>query len=418
MIRIEDIQGTGRSVELRRVVIKLGSAVVAAPPGVPAGTIIDEPALAAVADAVARLRAEGVRVMLVSSGAIAMGRGVAPAFVARTIPDRQALAAIGQVGLMHVYKKLFNARGFLAAQVLLTREDMETRRRYLNARYTLDRLLDLGAVPVINENDTVTVDELKFGDNDELSALVATKMEADLLIILSVIDGLFAADPTRKGSKKRGSDSSALSAPPAVDSSSDSAFRIPHSALRGTPIPAVEKIDEAVHALAARSRSAAGIGGMATKLQAMQIATRAGVHGIIAGGKTPGMIEAILTGRFTGTYFAPAAARKLSGRLRWIAFGRRAKGRLIVDAGARDALVDRKKSLLAAGITAVEGDFEKGDLVEIAGPGGDCLARGLVNYSSEDIEKIRGKKTSQIPPILGAMDYPEVVHRDNLAMQE
>jgi glutamate 5-kinase len=388
MIRIDNIQGAGHWVELRKLVVKLGSAVVAGPENT-----IDEPTLASVADTVARLRGRGVQVMLVSSGAIAMGHRQFRDFVPRTIPDRQALAAVGQVGLMHAYKELFNARGFLAAQVLLTRGDMESRRRYLNARYTLERLLDLGVVPVINENDTVTVDELKFGDNDELSAIVAAKMGADLLVILSVIDGLYAGgDPTRERARRSGKDASA-------------------------PIPIVERVDEAVLALADPSRSALGAGGMATKLEAMRIAARAGVHGIIAGGKIPGILDQILTGRFRGTYFAPLGARRLSGRMRWIAFGRRPKGQLMIDAGAREALVVGKKSLLAAGIVEVRGAFERGELVEILGPDGACLARGLVSYSADEVARIKGKKTGQIAKILGAMDYPEVVHRDNLAMQ-
>jgi glutamate 5-kinase len=407
MLRIENIQNTGRDVPLRRVVVKLGSAVVTGP-----GATIDETALASIADGVAHLRRQGVGVMVVSSGAIAMGRRSLVDFTPRTIPDRQALAAVGQVGLMHAWKKLFNERGLLAAQILLTRDDMENRRRYLNARYTLDRLLELGVVPVINENDTVTIDELKFGDNDELSALVATKMEADLLIILSIIDGLHGAAPGGKSNTK-----AVDRRPRTVGTEGSYSLQSTVSSL-SSPLPVVERITDAVLLLADRTRSAAGTGGMVTKLQAMQIATRAGVHGIVAGGKKPGMIDNILTGRFTGTYFAPATTRRMPGRTRWIAFGRRPKGKLNVDAGARDALVDRKKSLLAAGIVKVVGKFDRGDLVEILGPGGDCLARGLANYSSTEIEKIKGKKTAEIPPILGTMDYPEVVHRDNMAMQE
>lgn len=382
MIRIENVQGTGRSIDLRKVVIKLGSAVVARPEGG-----FDEPVMSGIADGIARLREAGVQVILVSSGAIAMGRCQCPDFKARTIPERQALAAIGQVGLMHAYKQLFNERGFLAAQVLLTRGDMESRRRYLNARYTLERLLSLGAVPVINENDTVTVDELKFGDNDELSALVATKMGADLLMILSVADGLYKGDPRRRGADR-------------------------------DPIPAVERIDGDVLGLADNTRSGLGTGGMVTKLGAMRTAARGGVHGIIAGGKTPGMIESILTGRFCGTYFAPATTRRLAGKVRWIAFGGRPKGRLIVDEGARRALVEGHKSLLAAGITAVSGVFEHGELVEIAGPDGTPFARGLTSYSSEEIDRIKGLKTSQISKALGHADYHEVVHCDNMALQD
>ena len=196
MIQIENMQGSGHSVTLRRMVVKLGSAVVAGKGG------WDEATLGGIADTIKRLRDRGVEVIVVSSGAIGMGRLACPAFTARTIPDRQALAAIGQVGLMHAWKSLLNPLGLRAAQLLLTRGDMEDRRRYLNARYTLERLMELGAVPIINENDTVTIEELQFGDNDELSALVATKMRADLLVILSIVDGLHGPDEAGEAKTK------------------------------------------------------------------------------------------------------------------------------------------------------------------------------------------------------------------------
>jgi glutamate 5-kinase len=381
MIRIDDFQGTGRTIELRKLVVKLGSAVVTGE-----GYQIDEPVLAGVADTAARLRDQGVQTILVSSGSIAMGRRACVGFVPRTIPDRQALAAIGQVGLMHAYKRLFNERGLLAAQVLLTRGDMESRGRYLNARYTMERLLDLGAVPVVNENDTVTVDELKFGDNDELSALVATKMDADLLVILSVADGLHA--------------------------------RLPARGEAGDPIPVVEHINGDVLGLVDGSLSISGTGGMSTKLEAMRMVTHAGVHGIIAAGKSVGILDAIVGGRFRGTYFMPSRDRRMPGKTRWIAYGRKPRGRLIVDDGARAALVERKKSLLAAGVRGVEGIFDRGELVEIADPSGHPFARGLVSYSSAEIDRIKGENTAQIKKLLGTVDYKEVVHRDNMAFPE
>ena len=386
MIVIDNIQGTGRTVQLRKIVIKLGSSVVAGK-----GHEMDEAALGALADSVALLRAAGVGVILVSSGAIGMARRQFPEFKPKTMPDRQALAAIGQVGLMHAYKELFNARGFRAAQVLLTRDDMNDRRRYLNARYTLERLLELGAVPVINENDTVTIDELlSFGDNDQLSALVAAKMNADLLVILSVVDGLFAGDPAqRKG--RRGEDDG--------------------------PIPVVEKLNEDVLGHAGKSRSSLGAGGMASKLLAVRIASQAGMHTVIANGKTPGIIEQILSGSFRGTYFAPREEHQYKGRERWIAFGRSAAGRqVVIDAGAREALVVGKKSLLAAGVREVRGEFARGDLVEVLGPGGERVAKGLVNYDSRELDQIKGQKTPQIREILGYLDYQEVIHRDNMAV--
>ncbi|MCE5231064.1 glutamate 5-kinase [bacterium] len=381
MIEIPDIQHSGRTVQLRKLVIKLGSAVIAGKDRKP-----DEAALAAIADSVAALRKAGVVVILVSSGAIGMGRQAFPKFKARTIPDRQALASIGQVGLMHAWNHLFLDRGLRVAQVLLTRGDMEDRRRYLNTRYTLERLTALGAVPIINENDTVTVDELKFGDNDELSAVVATKIDADMLVILSVAPGLLEKDAGKKGG------------------------------LTARVIPLVEQVDGDVLGNVSKEKSSIGLGGMGSKLTAVRMATQAGVNVVIAGGKTKGIIEQILSGRFTGTYFAPVCERHISGRGRWLAFGRKPHGKIIVDSGARDALVVRKKSLLPAGIKKVEGEFDSGDLVEVCDPEGNSFARGLVSYDAATLTKIKGKKTIQIREILGELEYEEAIHRDNLVV--
>ena len=384
MIHIKNMQSTGRAIKLNKVVIKLGSAVVAG-----SDNRLDAKALAAIADGVAELRRHGVQPILVSSGAIGMGRCAFPDFTPKTIPDRQAMAAVGQVGLMHMYKTLFNERGFRAAQMLLTRSDMEDRQRYLNARYTLERLLELDVVPVINENDTVTIDELQFGDNDELSALVAAKMNAELLVILTVVDGLYAKDPGRAGS----------------------------SAIESAPIPAIERIDERTLEMAGVSSSLLGTGGMVSKLKALERAANAGVHAVIVHGKVKGIIEQIVSGQFRGTYFIPRKTGRIKGRDRWIAFGRRAAGRrLTVDLGARDALVVRKKSLLAAGIREVHGEFAPGDLVEVVDPDGKRVAKGLVNYTSDEVEKIKGKKTSQIREILGDVRYDEVIHRDYMVV--
>lgn len=378
MIEIPDIQRSGRSLQIKKVVIKLGSAVIAGKDRQP-----DQAALASIADSVAALRRGGVEVIMVSSGAIGIGRQAFPKFKARTIPDRQALAAVGQVGLMHGWKQIFDARGLRVAQILLTRGDMEDRRRYLNTRYTLERLTALGAVPIVNENDTVTVDELKFGDNDELSAVVATKIGADMLIILSVAPGLLEKDGGKKGG------------------------------LSARVIPFVDRLDGVLGHVSSE-KSSIGLGGMASKLSAVRMATQAGVGVVIAGGKTPGIVEQILTGRFKGTYFPPSCAHRISGRGRWLAFGRKPQGRVIVDEGAREALVARKKSLLPAGIRAVEGAFDAGDLVEIGGPDGVCFARGLASYDAATLDRIKGKKTIQIREILGEIEYEEAVHRDNL----
>ncbi len=388
MIEIPDIQQTGRTVRLRKLVIKLGSAVIAG-----RDCAIDEPVLASIADTVASLRKRGVDVIMVSSGAIGMGRKAFPGFRARTIPDRQALAAIGQVGLMHAWKNLFNERDLRVAQILLTRDDMQERRRYLNTRYTIERLTELGVVPIINENDTVSVAELKFSDNDELSALVASKIGVDMLVLLSVAPGLVEQEPVAAGAGARRRKVS----------------------LAGRVIPAVERLEEAL-GHASDEVSGLGRGGMVTKLAAVRMATRSGVHAVIAGGKSIGILDQILTGQFTGTYFAPSGAARLSGRGRWLAFGRKPQGRLVVDDGAREALVARNKSLLPAGVRRVEGNFIKGDVVEVAGTDERAFARGLVSYGADVLEQIKGLKTSQIRELLGELEYEEAIHRDNLAV--
>lgn len=394
MIVIENMQGTGQRVELRKLVVKLGSAVIAGE-----GSSVDDIALGAIADSVAALRARGVEVILVSSGAIGMARRQFPEFKARTIPDRQALAAIGQVGLMHAWMHLFNARGFKAAQMLLTRDDMEHRQRYLNARYTLERLLELGAVPVINENDTVTIDELRFGDNDQLSALVATKMNADLLVILSVVDGVLELNDS------------------IVEERPDGSAKRRGTRTLGATIPVLDCLDEKLLALADGTRSGLGTGGMQTKLQAVRMVAQAGLHAAIASGKRPGILEEIATGTFAGTYVPPCTTAHLNGRERWLAFGRQAHGRkLVIDAGASEALRLRHKSLLAAGVRAVEGDFTKGDLVEIVDTAGNRVARGLVNFDAAEVQQIMGKKTTQVREILGDVPYDEVVHRDYMVI--
>jgi glutamate 5-kinase len=252
-------------------------------------------------------------------------------------------------------------------------------------------------VPVINENDTVTIDELRFGDNDQLSALVATKMKADMLVILSVVDGLYPCDPTRAAERR-------------TSLKKDMGAEL---------IPVVEQWNEDLLGLAETSRSSLGTGGMTTKLLAMRVASLSGVHAVIACGKTSGIIDQIVAGHFRGTYFAPHDGRHLSGRDRWIAFGRSAGGRqLLIDAGARQALVVGKKSLLPAGVREIRGEFIRGDLVEVIGPEGERVAKGLVNYDSAEMERIKGKKTSQVREILGHLDYEEVIHRDNMAMIE
>lgn len=376
---IPNMAGTGASVACGKAVIKLGSAVVIGGDG-----RVDTSVIESLADSIKFLHSQKVEVIVVTSGSIGIGCNILDRPRPRTLPEKQALAAVGQISLMHTYEAVLGSRGLHAAQLLLTRGDMEDRRRYLNARYTLERLLKLGAVPIINENDTTATEEISFGDNDTLSAFVAVKMKADLLILLSSVGGVYG--PTRNGAS-------------------------------GEILPVIHKFDDELYGLIKSDRSAHGTGGMKSKLDAARIAAEAGVHTVIANGKSPGMIERIFTGEFQGTYFPASARASISARERWIGFGRATKGnRLTLDAGAIDAILKKKTSLLPVGIVAVAGEFSRGDLVELCDSGGHPIARGLSNYASAEIEKIRGRKTSEIAGILGHCNYEEIVHRDNMAL--
>lgn len=301
----------------------------------------------------------------------------------KTIPEKQALAAVGQGLLMQVYAKLFSEYGKTVSQVLLTREDLMERKRYLNARHALLTLLDYKMIPIINENDVVAVEELKFGDNDTLSALVAGLVDADLLIILSDIEGLYTADP-RKDSK-------------------------------ASLISQVAEITPEVEARAGGAGTLSGTGGMWTKIQAAKIATNSGVAMVIANGGRDGIIGEIISGKNWGTLFL-AKEHKLHSRKRWLAFGIPLHGTITIDQGAQRALIEKGKSLLPSGIIGLEGIFQVGDLVAVLNQEGQEVSRGLVNYSSEEIEKIKGCSTRDIITVLGHKHYDEVIHRDNLVV--
>lgn len=327
---------------------------------------------------------QGKQVILVTSGAVGAGVGrLGLAAKPKTLPEKQAAAAVGQGLLLHMYEKIFGEYGQVVGQVLLTREDLAHRKRYLNARHTFLTLLKFGAIPIVNENDTVAVEEIKLGDNDTLSALVASLVDADLLILLSDIDGLYDGNPQENPQAKL--------------------------------IPIIEEITPAIEALAGGAGSAFGTGGMSTKIQAAKIAMNSGIPMVIAHGGKAGILREIISGNFQGTLFLPK--ERLQSKKRWIAFGSSIQGKLTVDAGAKKALLEDGKSLLPIGITAVAGDFEVGNVVSVVGPEGREFARGIVNYSSEEIEKIKGKNTNQISVILGHKDYDEVIHRDNLAIK-
>lgn len=396
---IENIGGTGGRLQVRKAVIKLGSAVVMGP----GGDRVDLKVLEDLADAIVELRASRVDVIVVTSGAIGVGCRILARPRPRTLPEKQALAAIGQISLMHTYQTVLAAKGLSCAQLLLTRGDMDDRKRYLNARYALERILSLGAVPIINENDATATQEISFGDNDGLSAYVAVKMKADLLLLLSSVDAVYA---------------------PRTGDGENSARRSGGARKRAeelVPVPVIEKITAKTLGLAGQLKGhlAPGgysTGGMRTKIEAARLATEAGVHTVIAGGKKPRIVSEIFSGSFSGTYFPAPAGSDLPARERWIGFGRISHDkRIMLDRGAVEAIEKKKKSLLPVGVVGVRGSFKAGDIVEICTRRGRVIARGLSNYSSEDLEKLMGRKTSEIEDVLGRRDYDEIVHRDNMA---
>jgi len=358
----------------KRIVIKIGTSVIASK-----DFALDEAWMRDFAKDLASLLKKGMEVIVVSSGAIAAGMHLLNIKKRpRSLPEQQACAALGQGYLMKAYEDFFKKNGFHAAQILLTWDDIRERRRYLNAENTIRTLLDRKAVPVINENDTVSVNEIKFGDNDKLSALVANLAGADLLIMLTDVEGLCI-----EGNKKC--------------------------------IDTVKEIDSQIEKMACGTDKECSLGGMKTKLEACKIAMASGVHCVIANGRKKGNLLKILKGENIGTSFVPKAS-KMHARKRWIAYNAKANGKLIVDDGAKEALVKKNKSLLPCGIKKLEGNFLYGDLVIIADSGGREFARGLSNYSSEDLGRIKGMSTQQLQKSTGKDFYEEAVHRDNLVI--
>jgi glutamate 5-kinase len=363
-----------------RMVVKLGTSTLTE------GTArLSPPVMVELARQIARLHAAGGEVALVSSGAIAAGRErLGYPSLPKDIPAKQMLAAVGQPHLMALYEQMFGIYGIIAAQVLLTRADLAARRRYLNSRNTLAALLEQRAVPVVNENDTVATEEIRVGDNDNLSALVANLIEADLLVILTNQAGLFTADP--------GSDPSA-------------------ELIREVSEP---EIPPALWQMAGGTADGLGTGGMFTKLQAADLARRSGCTVIIASGREPDVLPRLLDGEALGTRFLPTAS-VLEGRKRFLLAGRGAAGKLTVDAGAAQAL-RAGGSLLPVGLARVEGSFERGDTVSVLDAGGREIARGLVNYTASDLERIRGQRSAVIEGILGYRYGEEVIHRDHMVL--
>jgi glutamate 5-kinase len=366
----------------KRIVVKFGTSLLTG-----GSDHLDLEVMANLVKQISILHNDGKEIAVVTSGAVACGRhklGLLKNL--KGIPYKQVLSSVGQSELMYTYEGLFGEYNITIAQALLTKSDLCNRAGYLNARNTLLALIEMGVVCIINENDVVAVDELagtRFGDNDNLSAMVANLVDADLLIILSDISGLYTADP--------GVNADAIL------------------------IPEVKKIDENILSLARGSHSALGTGGMSTKLQSARMATACGITVIIAKGKEPDVLVRLASGEPVGTRFAPAAG-KLESRERWMLAGLSVKGTLIVDAGASEALKKAHRSLLAAGIIGVEGIFERGDLVDILDAAGHWLGSGITNYRSADIENIKGFHSRKIASLLGRDYGSEVIHRNNLVV--
>jgi glutamate 5-kinase len=364
---------------VKRIVIKIGSRVLTG-----ASNGIDPDFLKSLAQDVAQFRENGWEIVIVSSGAVAAGsRELGLVGRPKSIPQKQAAAAIGQSRLMQAYEGAFSRHRLKVAQILLTREDLANRQRFLNARATLDMLLSCAVIPIINENDTVVVEEIKFGDNDNLSALVTNLIEAHLLVIMTDIDGFYDSDPRSN----------------------------PDARL----IPLVRAVTREVEQAGGGSASSVGTGGMITKLAAAKKASRYGVPTIIINGRTPGSLAQALAGQEIGTFFLPAK-ENLNRRKHWIAYTLRPKGRIIVDSGALEVLSAHGRSLLPSGIYRVEGEFDRGACVRVCGPDGTEFARGIVDYSHNEIEKILGHKSREIEDILGYRYGDEIIHCDNLVM--
>ncbi|MFH1665938.1 MAG: glutamate 5-kinase [Candidatus Omnitrophota bacterium] len=361
--------------KLKRITIKIGTKVLT-----DEQNRIDREVIRRLAGQILDLVERKIEVIVVSSGAVGAGLGLLSLRKkGLSLARLQAAASVGQTRLMDIYNEYFNERGYIAGQVLLTQEDFNDRERFLNIRYTLNALLEYKAIPVINENDPVSTEEIKCGDNDRLSSLVADLSDSDMLIILSDVDGLYDGD--------------------------------------GRVIEHVEAVTGSVKSFCAGKGSEESTGGMRTKLNAVKNATQAGIRCVIARGRRKNVILDIVSGARVGTDFA-VPARTLRARKRWIAFGIKAKGAVIVDAGAEKALVGKNKSLLPGGIVGVRGKFSAGDVVEIRNSGLEVIARGLSNYSSEEVAKIMGKRSDRIEAELGYKDYDEVIHKDNLVIVE
>ncbi|MFO7576590.1 MAG: glutamate 5-kinase [Pelovirga sp.] len=363
---------------IKRVVIKIGSGVISNAVG------LENDRVAAISEEVCDLLDRGLEIIVVSSGAVAAGKGQL-GIVGRpqTIPQKQAAAAIGQTRIIREYRETFQSRNYNVAQVLLTRDDLSNRRRYLNARNTVMTLLEYGVTPIVNENDTVVVEEIRFGDNDNLSALVASLVEADLLVILSDVDGFYERDP-----------------------SIDPLARL---------IPVVERVTPEIEAMGGGSHGVLGTGGMGSKLKAAKRAALSGVGTLIVNGRSPRILTRVFDSEEVGTYVLPAQC-KLTAKKHWIAFSKKPRGKLIIDEGGQRAVLKGGKSLLPSGICGVDGGFERGDAVRLCDRQGKEFARGIISYSLAETLRIMGKQCADIEKILGYKYRDEVICRDDLVL--
>jgi glutamate 5-kinase len=365
--------------QAKRIVVKIGSSLVSSRDAGLQPDRIDR-----LADEIAALRSGNREVLIVSSGAIISGiKKLALKDYPKSLPVKQAAAAVGQSRLMWAYEKSFERLGLQVAQILLTHQDLADRRRFLNARHTLAALIDFGVIPIINENDTVAVEEIRVGDNDSLAAEVAHLVDADLLVILSDIDGFFTEDPRKNPSAQL--------------------------------IPLITEINEDIERRAGVSTTFEGTGGMATKIRAAKKVGEYGVATLILNGQRAGLLTTVLSGGDGGSLFL-AKERRLTSRKHWIGYTLRPRGTIRLDQGAVEALAKRGKSLLASGILNVSGLFEAGDPVTCLDQDGKEFAKGLVNFSSDTLGKIKGLKTVEIQKRLGPQEYEEVIHRDNLVI--
>lgn len=366
--------------KVKKIVVKIGTGVLTTDDG-----FVDKDQIKRLAGQAVELKKMGYDVVVVSSGAVGSGMGeLGMEKRPGTLPELQAVAAIGQSKLISAYDDCFKQHGYHAAQILLTREDFEDRQRYLNTCNTIHTLFQLKAIPVVNENDTISVDEIRFGDNDALSALVTNLLNAELLIILSSVDGLYDKCPTAKS--------------------------------KAAVITVVENVSREIRQLAFDSKTARGMGGMHTKLEAASVVTNAGESVVIANGRMDNVLQRIVQCENVGTLFLPKEER-LTSRKRWIGYTIKPKGKVYVDEGAMHALAEKGKSLLASGIVSVEGVFSKGDIVSVCKKEDRVVfARGLTNYSSDEIDRIKGCSTSHILKVLGYKLYDEVIHRDNMVI--